>query len=115
MVNGMRTVYPRELNKGFSSKFRENFRLRQESSRVRKVSSQVRQEAPDEGWRSHRPKHCEYNNKDEDNSLNNLENTYIHNISTDVPPGLLQVQLKNLLVIIGSLNVIIGSLHGTLN
>ena len=78
----MRTVYPRELNKGFSSKFRENSRLRQESSRVRKVSSQVRkvssqvrQEAPDEGRRSHRPKRCEYNNKDEDNSPNNLDNT----------------------------------------
>ena len=42
---------------------------------VRKVSSQVRQEAPDEGRRSHRPKCCEYNNEDEDNSPNNLDNT----------------------------------------
>ena len=75
MVSGMRAVYPRGLNKGFSSRFRENSRLRQESSRVRKASSQVRQEAPEEGRRVYRPKRCEYNNKDEDNSPNNLDNT----------------------------------------
>ena len=27
---------------------------------------------PEEGQRTHQSKHCEYNNKDEDNSLNTL-------------------------------------------
>ena len=63
MVSGMRTIYPRGLNKGFSSKFREDSRLQQEGSRlrqegsqfrkkgsrVRKESSRVRKEAPKEG------------------------------------------------------------------
>ena len=45
---------PRELNKGRSSKFR---RVRQ---------------APEEGWRTYRPKHHWNNNKDKDNSLKTL-------------------------------------------
>ena len=50
----------RGLNKGFSSKFREG--------------SRVRQEIPEEGRRTHWPKRCDYNNKDEDNRLNTLNN-----------------------------------------
>ena len=42
MVSGMRTGYPRGLNKGLGSKFRDGSRLRQESSRVR-------QEIPEKG------------------------------------------------------------------
>ena len=89
MVSGMRTGYPRGLNKGLGSKFRdgsrlrqEGSRLRQESSRVRKEgsrvrkegsrvreSSRVRQEIPKEGRRAHRPKRCTDNNEDEDNRI----------------------------------------------
>ena len=94
MVSGMRTGYPCGLNKGLGSKFRdssrlrqEGSRLRQEGSRVRKEGSQVRkgvsriredsrirQEIPEEGRRTYRPKHCVDNNKDEDNSPNNPNN-----------------------------------------
>ena len=42
-----------------------------------KESSRVRQEASEEGRRAHRLKHHEYNNKDEDNSLNNLNIYYV--------------------------------------
>ena len=73
MVSGMRTGYPRGLNKGLGSKFRDGSRLRQESSRVRKEDSQVRQEIP-EGRGAHRPKRCTDNNEDENNSLNNTNN-----------------------------------------
>ena len=52
MVNGIRGSDPRRLNKGCGSKFCEG--------------SRVRQETP-VGWRSYRPKRCEYNNN-EDNS-----------------------------------------------
>ena len=61
MVSGMRTGYPRKLNKGLGSKFRGGSRLRQE--------------IPEEGRRAHRPKHCTDNNGDEDNSPNNPNNT----------------------------------------
>ena len=60
MVNEIRTIYARELNKGIGSMFR--------------VSSRVRQDTPEEGWRTHRPKRCEYTNKIEDNSPNTLNN-----------------------------------------
>ena len=75
MVSGMRTGYPRGLNKGLGSKFREGSRLRQESSRVRKEGSRVQQEIPEEGRRAYRPKRCTDNNEDEDNSPNNPNNT----------------------------------------
>ena len=39
-----------------------------------KKASYVRNKAPEEGRRAHRPKHCEYKNKDEDNSPNNWIN-----------------------------------------
>ena len=57
MVNGIRTIYSCELNKGFSSKFCAGFR--------------VQHETPEEGQNMHWLKHCE-NNKDEDNSSNTL-------------------------------------------
>ena len=57
MANGIRTGDPSGFNKGHSLKFREG--------------SQVRQ-TPEEGWRTYRPKCCGNNNKDEDNSLKNL-------------------------------------------
>ena len=58
MVNGIRTVDPRGLNKGRGSKFR--------------VGSRVQQKTPEDGRRTYRPKRCEYDNKDEDNSLKTL-------------------------------------------
>ena len=58
MVNWIRTLYPGGLNKGFGSKFC--------------VGSQVWQETPEENWRMHWLKHCESNNKHEDNSSNTL-------------------------------------------
>ena len=51
MVNIIRTIYPRDLKKGFNSKFR--------------VSSQVQHKMPEESWRMYRPKRYEYNNEDE--------------------------------------------------
>ena len=36
------------------------------------VGSRVWHEKPKENWKMHRPKCCEYNNKDEDNSPNTL-------------------------------------------
>ena len=57
MTNGIRTGDSRGFNKGRSSKFREG-------SRVRLTS--------EEGRRTYRPKRCENNNKDEDNSLKTL-------------------------------------------
>ena len=66
MVCGMRTGYPRGLNKGLGSKFRNCSQL-QEGSRVR-------QQIPEEGRRAHRPKLCTDNNENEDNSLNNTNN-----------------------------------------
>ena len=59
MVNGIRTIYPSELNEGFGSKFH--------------VGSRVRHETPDEGRRMHWLKRCKYNDKDEDNSPNTLD------------------------------------------
>ena len=73
MVSGMRTGYPRGLNKGLGSNFRDGPRL-QEGSRVREFT-RVRQEIPEEGRRAHRPKRCTDDNEDEDNSPNNVDNT----------------------------------------
>ncbi len=53
MANGIRTGDPRGFNKGRSPKLREGSRIRQ---------------TPEEGRRSYRPKRCENNNKDEENS-----------------------------------------------
>ena len=52
MVNRIRASDPHRLNKGCGSKFH--------------VGSQVWQETPEKGWKTHRSKCCEYNNKDED-------------------------------------------------
>ena len=49
--------------------FRDGSRLRQEDSRVRE------EEIPEEGRRAYRPKRCTDNNKDDDNSRNNADNT----------------------------------------
>ena len=57
MTKGIRTGDPRGFNKVRSSKFREGSRVRQ---------------TPEEGRRTYRPKRCENNNKDEDNSPKNL-------------------------------------------
>ena len=64
MVNGIRTICSRRLNKGFSLKFR--------------VGSRIQQEILEEGRRMHRSKYCEYNNKDEDNSSNILNDKNDH-------------------------------------
>ena len=57
MANGIRTGDPRGFNKGRSSKFREDSRVRQ---------------TPEEGRRTYRPKRCGNSNKDEDNSPKKL-------------------------------------------
>ena len=58
MVNGIRASEPHGLNKGCGLKFHVGFWFRQETS--------------EEGWRTHLPKRCEYNDKDEDNSPKTL-------------------------------------------
>ena len=58
MVNGIRTIYPSRLNKGFGLKFC--------------VDSQDRYETAEEGQKMHWPKLSEYNKKDKDNSPNIL-------------------------------------------
>ena len=40
------------------------------------VDSWVWQETPGEGWRTYWPKHCEYNNKDEDNNQKTLNDPH---------------------------------------
>ena len=65
MVKGIRTVYPRGLNKELGSKFCKGYLIWLEGS-------WVWQETPVEGWWVYWLKHCVYNNKDEDNSLNTL-------------------------------------------
>ena len=62
MVNEIRTIYPCGINKGFGLKFC--------------VGSWVWQETP-EDQRIHQLKHSEYNNKDENNSLNTLNDKII--------------------------------------
>ena len=57
MINGIRTNDPRGLNKWLGLKSR--------------VGSKV-QQTPEEGRRTYQRKYCEYNNKDEDNSLKTL-------------------------------------------
>ena len=57
MANGIRSRDPRGFNKGRTSKFRVGFRV---------------QQAPEEDWRTYRPKRCRNNNKDEDNSPKTL-------------------------------------------
>ena len=52
----------------------KGFQVRQEGSQVRQVS-RVQQEIPEEGWRAHQPERCTDNNKDEDNSPNNPNNS----------------------------------------
>ena len=58
MINGVRTIYLRGLNKEFVSKF--------------SVGPWVRHETPEESRRMHRPKRYNYNNEDEDNSPNTM-------------------------------------------
>ena len=60
MVNRIGTVYPCDSNKGFSSKFCVDIR--------------VRHKTPDEGRRTYRPKRCDYDNKDAVSSPNILSN-----------------------------------------
>ena len=45
MVNGIKTIYPHGLNKGFGSKFR--------------VGLRIHHDTPDEGYSMHLPKRCE--------------------------------------------------------
>ena len=81
MANGIRSRDPRGFNKGCSSKFR--------------VGSRVRQ-TPEEGRRTSRPKRCENNNKDENNSLKTLNDKnpirllYIHLCGFQIPHGVKQ-------------------------
>ena len=54
MINGIWTIYPGGLSKGFDSKFH--------------ISCRVQYETSKKGQRMYQPK-PKYNNKDEDNSL----------------------------------------------
>ena len=67
MVCGMRTGYPRGLNKGLGLKFRDGSLLQE--------GSWVRREISEKGRRAYRPKRCTDNDEDEDNSPNNADNT----------------------------------------
>ena len=58
MVYRIRESDRRRLNKGRGSRF--------------SVGSRVRQETPEEGRKTRRPKHCEHNNKVENDSLKTL-------------------------------------------
>ena len=69
IVNWIRIIYPLGLNKAFGSKVCG--------------SSWVWQKPSEEGWRRHQPKHCEYNNKDEDNSSNTLNDIINMDINID--------------------------------
>ena len=70
MVYRIRTIYPHGQNKGFGSKFH--------------VGYKVQQETLEEGWRMHQLKHCEYNNKDEDNNSNTLtDKNPIHHMTVE--------------------------------
>ena len=64
MVNKIETVYLRGSNKGFSLRFCMDFRIQHRTL--------------EEGRKTYQPKLCEYNNKDEVNSLNILS---IHLVS----------------------------------
>lgn len=57
MARGIRTIWPRGLNKGFSPKFQ-------------RIS-------PEEGRSLQRPKHREHGNKDEDNRPKNVNNEIV--------------------------------------
>ena len=57
---GMNSIYSCGLNKGIGSKFTEYYRLQQK--------------AHEEGLKTQRPKRCEYNDQDEDNSLWRINN-----------------------------------------
>ena len=67
MVNGIRANNLHRLNKGHSTKFR--------------VDSKVWQETPEEGRGTHQSKHCEYNNRYDDNSQKTLNDKNILFIS----------------------------------
>ena len=63
MANGIRTGDPHEFNKGRSSKFRADSRVRQ---------------TPEEGQGTYRPKRCGNNIKDEGNSAKPLNDKNCH-------------------------------------
>ena len=67
MANGIRTGDPRGFNKGRSSKFREDFTVRQ---------------TPEEGQSTYQTKPCGNNNKHEDNSPKTLNDKEIEMVLT---------------------------------
>ena len=79
MANRIRTGDPREFNKGCSSKFRKDSRVRQ---------------TPEEGWRTYQPKLCGNNNKHEDNSPKTLndKNSSLLIVEETVPDTFRTVQ-----------------------
>ena len=83
MVNGIRASDSRGFNKGRDSKFHVGFR--------------VRQEAPEEGRRTYRPKYFEYNNKNEDNSPKTLNDKNLQEIlrQLNLPKKLLMIKKKS--------------------
>ena len=87
MVNGIRTSDPCGFNKGQSSKFR--------------VDSRVRQ-TPEEGWRTYWPKHWG-NNKDEDSlkTLNDkktifwkIDSRFNHKNAVNIPKIMINLHKK---------------------
>ena len=82
MVNRIRTVYPGGSNKGFSSRFC--------------VDSRVRYETPEEGRGIYWPKHGDYSNKHEDNSPNILSDNYYLTSSQKFRPIILPEILENI-------------------
>ena len=54
------------------------------------VGSRVQQETPEEGWRTYQPNCCEYNNKDEDNSLKILNDKNSKGLCATTPKTLKQ-------------------------
>ena len=89
MVNRIRKSVPRGLNQGRGSKFRVGSRIRQ---------------TPEEGQSIYRPKRCEYNNKDEDNSPKTMNDNN--------PPASSQIQTTRMYFPLASISdVFIQSLH----
>ena len=81
MVNGIRTIYPHKLNKGFNSKFC--------------IGSWVQHYTPEEGQRKYWPKRCVYNNEDEDNSPNIMNDNNFSFIFLSMTTGLGEGKLNS--------------------
>ena len=109
MLSGMRTGYPRGLNKRLGTKFRDCSRLRQEGSRLRQEGSRVRKKVPEsemvpesekvpESDKKY-PKKAGGNKEDEYNSPNIADNTN-HQTSSQTFREILPSSVLNLFICI---------------